>query len=413
MDVRSLVAVWPEDAPRGAVTAFCGQYRVSQSWFYEVRGRVRAEGAGAALLPRSTAPRTSPAAIVSDLADLAVKIRRELADDGADCGPISVRHRMLQMGLAAPSRASLARIFAARGEVIPQPQKRPRSSYRRFCFALVHECWQLDGTEWALSDGTVVVIMQLLDDHSRYLFGSVADHGETVTAAIAIMRDAVAAHRPPQLLLSDNGTALNPSRRGWTGRLGTWLAGFGVRQICSRPYHPQTCGKNERIHQTLQKWLSARPLAATLDELNDQLAAFDRWYNHHRPHQALNMRTPADVLATDRHADTPTPPDPVPASRHQTPPRLQVTRIKVGDNGSARVKNYAIHLGREHAARQVLVVVAPGPVPGTHHLDIADPGGTLIRSLNTTAGTRYYGNGRPPGGRLRPRHQPTPPSGRS
>ena len=63
----------------------------------------------------------------------------------------------------------------------------------------------------------------------------------------------------------------------------------------SRPYHPQTCGKVERFHQTLKRWLAKQPPAATIDELQAQLDLFRLIYNHHRPHRAIGRRFPADV----------------------------------------------------------------------------------------------------------------------
>ena len=133
---------------------------------------------------------------------------------------MSVRHQMLRAGLPAPSRATLARIFTRNGAVTPQPQKRPHTSWRRFTFARVHECWQVDATIVALAkgspDGREAVVFQLLDDHSRFILGSIVAGSETSAAAVAVVQAAVAAHQPPVLLLSDNGSAFNPHRRGAT-----------------------------------------------------------------------------------------------------------------------------------------------------------------------------------------------------
>jgi hypothetical protein len=157
----------------------------------------------------------------------------------------------------------------------------------------VHDCWQLDATEWRLADGRTVVIFQLEDDHSRYIVGSHVAWSENSAAAVAVMSAAVAAHQAPVLLLTDNGIAMNPHRRGLISQLAAYAAGLGIRAITSRIYHPQTAGKNERLHQTLKLWLRARPLPVDIDQLTGWLQLFDRHYNHRRPHQSLQARTPA------------------------------------------------------------------------------------------------------------------------
>jgi transposase len=71
-----------------------------------------------------------------------------------------------------PSVATIWRVLSRRGFVVPQPQKRPRSSWRRFQADQPNECWQADTTHWALADGSDVEILNVLDDHSRLLVAS-------------------------------------------------------------------------------------------------------------------------------------------------------------------------------------------------------------------------------------------------
>jgi putative transposase len=325
-----VIATWPADAPRGAVTAFCRRHGVSRSQFYEIRARAVREGSIGAVLgarPRSRPDLATPPAVVA----AALRIRQELAEDGWDHGPLSVRAAMLAGGLPTPSRATLARIFTREGAVVPQPNKRPHASWRRFTFPKVHDCWQLDATEWTLADDTKVVIFQLLDDHSRYVVGSLAAAGETSQAALAVMQSAVAAHQAPGLLLTDNGLAMNPHRRGKSSQLAGYARSLGTQPITSRAYHPQTCGKNERVHQTLHRWLRVRPRVATLGELTALVHQFDHHYNHHynhhRPHQALGGRTPAEVVTADPRAQPPTPPSArAPAARQPSHPSDPRTR---------------------------------------------------------------------------------------
>src|SRR6266581_8960299 len=91
-------------------------------------------------------------------------------------------------------------------------------------------------------------------------------------------------HGTPASLLSDNGAVFTGSYRGGKVLLEYELERLGVIFKNSRPYHPQTCGKVERLHQTLKRYLAKQPPAKTLAELQDQLDAFRHYYNHIRPH---------------------------------------------------------------------------------------------------------------------------------
>ncbi len=289
--VRLAISQWPEDAPRGAVSTFCAEHGISRKSFCELGKRVKAEGPAAVLEPRSRRPRTSPAKLSDELKEQAVAVRAALEASGLDHGPISVHDKMHAMGLEqVPSTASLARIFHEAGVARLEPKKKHRSAWRRFVYPAPNACWQLDATEYVLAGGRKCVIFQLIDDHSRYALASQVASSETAKDAITVFDKAVAAHGVPQRLLTDNGLALNPSRRGYVGQLVAHVAALGVEAITGKPYKPTTQGKNERFHQTLFRYLDKQPLADSLAELQAQVDAFDHIYNTQRPHQGLPGR---------------------------------------------------------------------------------------------------------------------------
>jgi putative transposase len=243
--VRLAISQWPDDAPRGAVSTFCVEHGISRKSFYELRKRAKAEGPAAVLEPRSRRPRSSPTKLTDEVKEQALQVRAALESSGLDHGPISVHDKMQTMGLdPVPSIASLARIFREAGVARLEPRKKPRSAWRRFVYPAPNACWQLDGTEYVLTGGRRCVILQLIDDHSRYAVASHVAWGETSEAAISVFDKAVAAHGVPQRLLSDNGTALNPSRRGHLGQFVVHLMGLGVQPITGKPHKPTTQGKN-------------------------------------------------------------------------------------------------------------------------------------------------------------------------
>lgn len=315
--VRLAITQWPPDAPRGSVTTFCLEHGTSRETFYAIRRRASTDGPAAALEPRSRRPARSPARLTDDVVAQAVAVRAALEQSGLDHGPISVHEKMRSLGLdPVPSTASLSRIFRDAGVAKVEPRKKPRAAFRRFVYPAPNACWQLDATEYVLSGGRKCVIFQLIDDHSRLAVASQVAWGETSEAAIAVVKKGITACGVPQRLLSDNGAALNPSRRGMRGQLVAYLHSLGVQPITGKPYKPTTQGKNERFHQTLFRYLDKQPLAETLEQLQDQVDAFDHIYNINRPHQALPGRiTPAQAWAATPVVNPPRPATPHRASR--------------------------------------------------------------------------------------------------
>ena len=281
--VRLAIAQWPDDAPRGAVTTFCAEHSISRKTFYVLRRRARLEGPAAVLEPRSRRPRSSPARLPEAVRSQALEVRAALERSGLDHGPISVHDKMASMGLKAPSPAWLARLFRDQGVARSEPSKRPRAAWRRFVYPAPNACWQLDATEYVITQGRKVVIFQLQDDHSRLAVASLVASSETSQAAIDVFDKGVAVRGVPQRLLTDNGIALNPSRRGVTGRLVEHVRSLGVEPITSKPYHPTTQGKNERFHQTLFRYLDQQPLADSIAELQEQVDRFDHTLQHPAP----------------------------------------------------------------------------------------------------------------------------------
>jgi transposase InsO family protein len=407
--VRLAISQWPVDAPRGAVSTFCAEHGISRKSFYELRKRAKADGQAAVLEPRTRRPRTSPSKLTEEVKKQAIGVRAALEASGLDCGPISVHDKMRTMGLdPVPSIASLARVFREAGVARLEPKKKPRSAWRRFVYPAPNACWQLDATEYVLTGGRTCVIFQLEDDHSRFAVASHVAWGETSEAAIAVFDKAVGAHGVPQRLLSDNGAALNPSRRGHLGQLVEHVSRLGVEAITGKPYKPTTQGKNERFHQTLFRYLDKQPLAETLAELQAQVDAFDHIYNTQRPHQGLPGRvTPLTAWEATPKADPPRPEtnrswlDRPVTSRYRRPrpkPPADLppdTRIrKVSSVGTIHVDKVVYKIDVDHAFQQVLVVTDDDKITITD-LD----GEILAEHTRPAPGTTYVGNGRRPGTR--------------
>ena len=387
------------------MTTFCEEHQISRKTFYAIRARVRTDGAAAALEPRSRRPKTSPTKLTDAVKHDALGVRAALESSGLDHGPISVHDKMHALGMTpAPSVAALARIFRETGVARLEPKKKPRSAWRRFVYPAPNACWQLDGTEYVLTGGRRCVILQLIDDHSRYAVASHVAWGETSEAAITVFDKAVAAHGVPQRLLSDNGVSLNPSRRGLLGQLVVHVMGLGVEPITGKPYKPTTQGKNERFHQTLFRYLDKQPLAASLAELQAQVDAFDHIYNTQRPHQGLPGRiTP--LMAWEATPKTEAPRPTHERLRSSAVPRSRPTRVQVATDphedtqiktlttaGTFRLNGVTYKVDGGRGLEQVLVITDGDTIT------VADlHGEILIEHTRPAPGVTYVGNGRPRG----------------
>jgi transposase InsO family protein len=282
------------------VSEFCRMHGVSRGWFYEIRSRYAQEGE-AGLAARSRAPHTVANRTPLIVEDLIVTLRKELVDDGLDAGPETIKWHLDAAGIDAPTTSTIWRILKRRGFVDPNPNKAPYKTWTRFAAERVNEMWQTDATHTDLADGTDVEVVNIVDDCSRTCVRSHAVDGPTTADdAWDAFVAAVAIYGIPACVLSDNG-------RAFTSTIFTNnLKQLGVATTNSRPYHPQTCGKVERFHQTLKKWLAAHPKPATITELQTLLDTFTGLYNTQRPHRGIQRRTPADVYtATPKAAPNP------------------------------------------------------------------------------------------------------------
>jgi hypothetical protein len=330
---------------------FAREHGVSARTVYRHRARVRAEGQWR---PRSRRPRTSPNATPADLQAWILKLRDDL---GVDNGADHVRDALIDIhartgpAWAVPARSTINRVLSRHDRLQRNPKKRPRSSWRRFSYARPRDCYQQDGTEYELADGSTAVIFDVLDDCTRYLLACRAHRGETARGAIDAIEHAVKDRGAPGLVLTDNGAAftsrLTQPDKGISAFTRTVL-GLGSRPIHSSPYHPQTCGKVERHHQTLKKWLRSQPPAATLEQLQQQLDAYRNYYNNRR-HSALPRRaTPAQAWAAAESLGGPTsPPRQVDATLH---------RCLVADNGAISVGRHTTSVGRARAGSTVTAI---------------------------------------------------------
>ena len=329
-------------------------YGVSRSWVTRLVGRYRIEG-DAAFEPKSRRPHTSPSRLADVVNELIVNLRVDLTAQGLDAGPVTIQWHLARHHDIDVSVSTIRRRLITAGLVTPEPNKRPKSSYIRFQADLPNECWQSDFTHIWLADGTNTEAITWLDDHSRYALHVSAHPRITGDIVVDTFNHTGADQGFPASVLTDNAMVYTTRFAGGHGgrnRLETRLNDLGITQKNSRPNHPTTCGKVERFQQTMKKWLTARPPAATIAELQTRIDDFVHNYNHHRPHRSLNRTTPA-IAYTRLPKDTP--------GHHGAGPHYRIRHDRIDSRGAISLRRagrmHHIGIGRAHKHQPVIALI--------------------------------------------------------
>ncbi|CAN5650220.1 IS481 family transposase [soil metagenome] len=358
---------------------------VSKSWVAKLVARFR-EGGYEAIAPRSKAARKVANRSSDALEDRVVRIRKELSDEGFDCGAQTIHYHLSLSDPSPPSASTIWRILKRRGFVTPEPHKRPKSSYIRFEASLPNECWQSDVTFYELKDGSKVEILNFLDDFSRVCVASKVLVTTCSPDVVATLYVAGSAWGLPASLLTDNGAVYTAAYRGGYSALESELFHLGITSKHSRPYHPQTCGKVERFHQTLKKFLNKQKRARSVAELQAQVDRFVAYYNEVRPHRAKGRMTPraafdARAKATPRKAE------------HSYTRELRVRHDKVDQHGTVTIryqsKLHHIGMGRALNGTRVILLVSG------RQIRVLNDHGEPLRQLTLDPSRDYQPRGRP------------------
>lgn len=195
-------------------------------------------------------------------------------------------------GIEAPACSTVHAVLRRHGRI--EPAVGGKSAHLRFEKPAPNLLWQMDFKgHFGLVDGSRCHPLTVVDDHSRYdlcLHACANEQGATVQNRL---QHTFCRYGLPEAFFVDNGGPWgDASGQRWT-RLTVWLLKLGIAVLHSRPYHPQSRGKNERFHRTLKAEVVA---LKRLRDLAEAQRAFDAWrtiYNFERPHQALDLDVPA------------------------------------------------------------------------------------------------------------------------
>ena len=267
----------------------CRRFGISPQTGYKWLRRHRLEGR-AGLADRSRRPCTSPARVAPEIEAAVLEIR---AGSNQAWGGRKIRRRLHDLGHAlVPSASTITGILRRHGK-LDAAAAAGHAPWRRFERARPNELWQMDFKGHFATATARCHPLTVLDDHARYALGLAACADERA----ATVRDRLGAifrrYGLPEAMLMDNGAPWGDAGGQPHTVFTVWLMQLGIRVAHGRPYHPQTQGKDERFHRTLKAEVLAGRRFADLDDCQ---GAFSRWrhvYNHHRPHEALDLCVPA------------------------------------------------------------------------------------------------------------------------
>ena len=355
---------------------------VSKSWVSVLVARYR-DGGYEAIEPRSKRPHRIPRRTPDAVEDEIVRLRKWLAEEGLDAGAETIAWHLERRGVRPPSISTIWRVLVRRGFVTPEPKKRPVSSYITFAAALPNECWQSDVTHWSLADGTEVEILNLEDDHSRLCLASRVFRATKGDDVVDVFHGAAGTWGYPASVLTDNGAVFNAGSRKGKTRFESDLERLGILYKHSRPYHPQTCGKVERFHQTLKKFLDRQKPATSMRVLQRQIDRFVELYNTERPHRAIGRRTPLEAYGARDKARPGTP-------LGTTHFRVRTDRVDGSGKVTLRYDSKFVHIGvgRRYSGTPIRLYVADRDVR------VVTFEGELLRHLEIDPTRRYQGHDR-------------------
>jgi transposase InsO family protein len=260
--------------------------RPSAPTAYKWMARYRAQGRDG-LADRSRRPHGSPGRTVPAIEDQVIALR----DAHPAWGGRKLRRRLVDLGAeGVPSASTITQVLRRHGRL--DASETPQRAFIRFEQAAPNDLWQMDFKgHFALAQGRCHPLT-VLDDHSRFALGLEACADERWTTVQARLTSLFRRYGMPWRLLVDNGPPWGTDAETPHTLLTVWLLRLGIPVSHGRPYHPQTQGKAERFHRSLDAELLTRQ---PLGDLAQCQRCFDAWrqvYNAERPHEALGFQVP-------------------------------------------------------------------------------------------------------------------------
>jgi transposase InsO family protein len=283
-----------------------------------------------------------------------------------DWGCQRISDELLRGPALAASAAAIARVLHEAGYQLEERPtcRHPEKKVHRFERARPNQLWQTDLFTFVLKrQNRRLYLVGFLDDHSRFMVGYGLHASASSALVLEVLRAGIASYGPPVEILTDNG----PQYVTWRGKsqFSKELEQQGIKQVISRPKHPQTLGKIERFWGTLWRECLRTAVFLDLEDARRRIGLFIDHYNFQRPHQGLEGSTPADrffsaaptVLQTLRERVAA---NALEQARQGTPrPPFYVTGQVAGQPFSVHAEGERVFLTRPGQPRQEVELVGP------------------------------------------------------
>jgi transposase InsO family protein len=232
------------------VNSICQRFGISRQTYYRYRRRLLLEGL-AGLEDKNRKPHHSPGRMDPQIEMEICRLRKTHPRWGAR----RIHAELTRAGIQAPAVSSIHQALRRNHLVATQPPRR-RKAFKRFQREIANDLWQIDATQVGLVTRKKAWVLDMIDDHSRYLLSALASPAPTVEAAWDCFEEAASRYGLPRQVLSDNGLCFTGRLHGVQVEFERNLKELDVELINAGPYHPQTLGKLERFHKTLKLWLA-------------------------------------------------------------------------------------------------------------------------------------------------------------
>jgi len=310
----------------------CRRFNISRQTGYKWLDRHKTQGVEG-LADQSRRPHHSPTRSPDQTVEMVLDLRRQYGWGGR-----KIERRLRDLGHAdVPAPATITEILRRHG-MIAERDSAQRQHWQRFEHEHPNSLWQMDFKgDFPTLVGGRCSPLTVLDDHSRFNIVLAACARMTTQVVQAELERAFRCYGLPARINTDNGAPWgSPSAPGQITALAVWLIRLGIHVSYSRPYHPQTNGKDERFHRTLKAEVLERHAFTTHAHVQQELERWRHVYNTERPHEALGMATPLTRYKPSLRAM----PEHLPEPEYS--PGDEV--LQVNSNGLVRFRGNAIKL---------------------------------------------------------------------
>ena len=321
------------------VRALCRRFGISSATAYKWLARFQNEGA-MGLADRSRRPHHSPRKTVPLIEDAVLGLRRQHPAWGGR----KLHQRLLDLGQQQVPSPSTITAILKRHQMIDAAEGVKHQAFLRFEHEAPNDLWQMDFKgDFAIGRGRCYPLT-MLDDHSRFALAVLACPKISTELARPLLTNVFRRYGLPRRITCDNGPPWGSSNSKYT-KLAVWLLRLGIAVSHSRPRHPQTQGKDERFHRTLQAEVLHYLEAANLAQCQDRFEQWRHIYNMERPHEALGLKVPATRYQPSQRSY----PEQLPAIEYGPDDIVR----KVRGYGHIKYQNREYHIGKAFAGLSV------------------------------------------------------------